>query len=43
MWKYVYHDYFKAYIDTPFFKETLKDHLWETLKELKTSYSNKEG
>jgi len=43
MWKCVYQVYFNVCPKVPFVKETLKDHLWETLKELKTNNSNEGG
>ncbi len=42
MWKFVYQDYLNAYyLGAPFSKETLKDHLQETLKKLKMANSMK--
>ncbi len=41
--KTIYQNYLKAYPKTMFVDETLKDHLKETLKKLKTSNSNEEG
>jgi hypothetical protein len=32
MWKFIYQDYFKSFLQTSFPKEILKDHLWKTLK-----------
>ncbi len=44
IWKFVYQNYLKAYyLGAPFSKETLKDHLQETLKKLKMGNSNEES
>jgi hypothetical protein len=43
MWKDAYAKYEKEYSNSSFAKETLKDCLCDTLKELKTRNSNEEG
>jgi hypothetical protein len=40
VWKFFYWDYLKTYPNPRFVKETLKNQLQETLKELKTDISN---
>jgi hypothetical protein len=42
-WKQIYSDYQLHHPNLVFVKETLKDHLHDTLKELKTRTSNEEG
>jgi len=43
MYKSIYQDYLKVYLEAPFAKETLKDHLQNTLKEVKTCNSNEKS
>jgi len=38
VWKFVYQDYLKAYIDPQFVEETLKDHLHETFEGIGDAY-----
>jgi hypothetical protein len=42
MWKQVYTHYQTTYLHSYLVEETLKDGLWDTLKELKTRISNQE-
>ncbi len=42
MWKQIYINYQVIYLDSIFVEETLKDYLWDTLKELKIGISNEE-
>jgi hypothetical protein len=43
IWKVVYNDYVIAYPNSPFYDDTLKDWLWDILKDLNTDSSNEEG
>ena len=43
VWKLVYNQFLFEHLGSKFVEETLKDRLWETLKELKTGTSNEEG
>ena len=43
VWKLVYDQFLREHPGSKFAEETLKDRLWETLKELKTRTSNDEG
>jgi hypothetical protein len=38
VWKFVYQDYLKAYLDPQFVEETLKDHLHETFEGIGDAY-----
>ncbi len=42
VWKLVYIDYVVTYFDSPFTKDTLRDHFQDVLKELKTGNFNGE-
>jgi hypothetical protein len=42
VWKIIYEDNQKFYTKSQFAKETLKDHMHDTLKELKMGHSKKE-
>jgi hypothetical protein len=43
MWKSINQAYLKAYLKPQFVENTLKDHIQETLEELKTTDSNENG
>ena len=43
VWKLVYEQFLREHPGSKFVEDTLKDRLLETLKELKTGTSNKEG
>jgi len=43
MWKRVYGEYKKAYFDSVFQKDALKDCFQNVLKEFKTNRNNEEG
>jgi hypothetical protein len=43
VWKQVYTDYQTNHLDSYLAKETFKDQLWDTLKELKIEISNEKG
>jgi hypothetical protein len=43
VWKFITQDYLKAYSKPQFVENTLKDHIWEILKELKTNNFNEDG
>ena len=43
VWKLVYDQFFCEHPGSKFAEESLKDRLWEILKELKTCTSNEEG
>jgi hypothetical protein len=42
VWKSIYTDYVATYLDFPFTEDTLKDHVQDALKELKTGNFNEE-
>jgi hypothetical protein len=41
VWKSI--NYLKAYLKPQFVEKTLKDHIWETLKELRTNNFNEDN
>lgn len=43
VWKAIYNDYVMAYLNLPFHEDTLKDWLWDILKDLKIETSNEKG
>jgi hypothetical protein len=43
LWKFIYQDYMKVYLEAPFAQDTLKNFLQHILKELKISNSNVKG
>jgi hypothetical protein len=43
VWNFFNKDYLKTYPNPQFVEETLKNQLWETLKELKIGTSNEDN
>ena len=43
VWKLVYEQFLREHPGSKFVEDTLKDRLWEILKELKTCTLNEEG